>query len=91
MNVVALHTWVHLGGHFKYYSNICHKGATIATRHTTFSTKNNIWSYFQTLWQQLWELEISSPHLNMILNDGVIALKYLHFNPLFSDDAGYYA
>ncbi len=48
MNVVALHTWVCLGGHFKY-SNIYKKGAIIATRHTTFLAKNNIWSYFQTL------------------------------------------
>jgi hypothetical protein len=50
MNVVALRTRVCLGGHFKYYSNIYHKGAAIAIRHTTFSTKNNIWSYFQTLY-----------------------------------------
>jgi hypothetical protein len=48
MNVVALHTRVRLGGHFKYYSNIYHKGVAIATKHTTFSTKNSIWSYFQT-------------------------------------------
>jgi hypothetical protein len=40
-------------------------------------------------WQQLWELENSSPLLNMILDDGIITLKYLHFNPLFSDDVGY--
>jgi hypothetical protein len=39
-------------------------------------------------WQQLWELETSSPLLNTILDDGVTALKYLHFNPLFLDDAG---
>ncbi len=49
MNFVALHTGARLGGHFKYYSNICHKGATIEIRHTTFLTKKSIWSYFQTL------------------------------------------
>ncbi len=49
MNVVALHTKVCLGGHFKYYSNIYKEGGTISTKHTTFSTTNNIWSYFQTL------------------------------------------
>jgi hypothetical protein len=42
-------------------------------------------------WQQLWELETSSPLLNMILNDGVTVLKYLHFTLLFSNDASYYA
>jgi len=49
MIVVALHTKVYLGGHFKYYSSIYHKGAAIVIKHITFSTKNNIWSYFQTL------------------------------------------
>jgi hypothetical protein len=42
-------------------------------------------------WQQLWELETSSPLLNMILNNRVITLKYLHFNPFFLDDASYCA
>jgi hypothetical protein len=27
----------------------------------------------------------------MILDDGIIALKYLHFNSLFSNNASYYA
>jgi hypothetical protein len=54
------------------------------------------WSYYIerfaiVTWQQLWELETSSPLLNMILDDGVTILKYLHFNPLFSDNAGYCA
>jgi hypothetical protein len=36
MNVIALHTRVYLGGHFKYYSNIykkrsCHFNKTVAT------------------------------------------------------------
>jgi hypothetical protein len=39
MNVATLHTGVRLGGHFKYYSSIYHKGIAIATRHTTFQQR----------------------------------------------------
>jgi hypothetical protein len=42
-------------------------------------------------WQQLWELKTSFPFLNMILNDGVTTLKYLHFNHFFKNNAGYCA